>query len=103
MILSNFPTKTITPESIGAIPNPSGGTTGQDLTKTSTGEEWSDAPSGLPEGGTEGQVIKKTADGAEWDEADWLPLSGGDTKWKFNNRVRFSLAERRRLWHLGVF
>lgn len=66
MILSNFPTKTITPESIGAIPNPSGGTTGQVLTKTSTGEEWSDAPSGLPEGGTEGQVIKKTADGAEW-------------------------------------
>ena len=77
MILSNFPTKTITPEYIGAIPNPSGGTTGQVLTKTSTGEEWSDAPSGLPEGGTEGQVIKKTADGAEWDEADWLPLSGG--------------------------
>lgn len=77
MILSNFPTKTITPESIGAIPNPSGGTTGQVLTKTSTGEEWSDAPSGLPEGGTEGQVIKKTADGAEWDNADWLPLSGG--------------------------
>lgn len=77
MILSNFPTKTITPESIGAIPNPSGGTTGQVLTKTSTGEEWSDAPSGLPEGGTEGQVIKKTADGAEWDNADWLPLNGG--------------------------
>lgn len=56
---------------------PSGGTTGQVLTKTSTGEEWSDAPSGLPEGGTEGQVIKKTADGAEWDNADWLPLNGG--------------------------
>lgn len=45
---------------------PSGGTTGQVLTKTSTGEEWSDAPSGLPEGGTEGQVIKKGASGAEW-------------------------------------
>lgn len=56
---------------------PDGGTTGQVLTKTSTGEEWSDAPSGLPEGGTEGQVIKKTADGAEWDNADWLPLNGG--------------------------
>lgn len=56
---------------------PDGGTTGQVLTKTSTGEEWSDAPSGLPEGGTEGQVIKKTADGAEWDDAEWLPLSGG--------------------------
>ena len=64
-------------EDVGAIPNPSGGTTGQVLTKTSTGEEWSDAPSGLPEGGTEGQVIKKTADGAEWDNADWLPSNGG--------------------------
>lgn len=66
MILSNFPTKTITPESIGAIPNPSGGTPGQVLTKTSTGEEWSDAPSGLPEGGSEGQMLYKTADGTEW-------------------------------------
>lgn len=64
-------------EDVGAIPNPSGGTTGQVLTKTETGEEWADAPSGLPDGGTEGQVIKKTADGAEWDNADWLPLSGG--------------------------
>lgn len=78
MILSNFPTKTITPESIGAIPNPSGGTTGQVLTKTSTGEEWSDAPSGLPEGGTEGQILKRGASGAEWDDAEWLPLSGGE-------------------------
>lgn len=65
-------------DDVGAIPNPSGGTPGQVLTKTSTGEEWSDAPSGLPEGGTEGQVIKKTADGAEWDNANWLPLSGGE-------------------------
>ena len=64
-------------EDVGAIPNPIGGTPGQVLTKTSTGEEWSDAPSGLPEGGSEGQVIKKTADGAEWDDAEWLPLSGG--------------------------
>lgn len=45
---------------------PSGGTTGQVLTKTSTGEEWSDAPSGLPEGGTEGQMLYKSADGAAW-------------------------------------
>lgn len=73
MILSNFPTKTITPESIGAIPNPSGGTTGQVLTKTSTGEEWSDAPSGLPEGGTEGQILEKTSSGAAWVDA---PESG---------------------------
>ena len=68
---------TLDADDVGAIPIPSGGTTGQVLTKTSTGEEWSDAPSGLPEGGTEGQVIKKTADGAEWDDAEWLPLNGG--------------------------
>lgn len=68
---------TLDADDVGAIPNHSGGTPGQVLTKTSTGEEWSDAPSGLPEGGTEGQVIKKTADGAEWDNADWLPLNGG--------------------------
>lgn len=53
-------------EDVGAIPNPSGGTPGQVLTKTSTGEEWSDAPSGLPEGGSEGQMLYKTADGTEW-------------------------------------
>lgn len=45
---------------------PSGGTTGQVLTKTSTGEEWADAPSGLPEGGTEGQILEKTSSGAAW-------------------------------------
>ena len=48
------------------LENPTGGTTGQVLTKTSTGEEWSDAPSGLPEGGSEGQMLYKTADGTEW-------------------------------------
>ena len=68
---------TLDADDVGAIPNPSGGTTGQVLTKTYTGEEWSDAPSGLPEGGTEGQVLKKGTSGAEWDNADWLPLSGG--------------------------
>lgn len=68
---------TLDADDVGAIPNPSGGTTGQVLTKTSTGEEWSDAPSGLPEGGTEGQVLKRGASGAEWDDAEWLPLSGG--------------------------
>lgn len=53
-------------EDVGAIPNPSGGTTGQVLTKTSTGEEWSDAPSGLPEGGAEGQMLYKSLNGTEW-------------------------------------
>lgn len=68
---------------------PSGGTTGQVLTKTSTGEEWSDAPSGLPENGTEGQILEKTSSGAAWvdkpesgltqEQADgrYLQLSGG--------------------------
>ena len=69
---------TLDADDVGAIPNPSGGTTGQVLTKTSTGEEWSDAPSGLPEGGTEGQVLKRGASGAEWDDAEWLPFSGGE-------------------------
>lgn len=68
---------------------PSGGTPGQVLTKTSTEEEWSDAPSGLPEGGTEGQILEKTSSGAAWvdkpesgltqEQADerYLQLSGG--------------------------
>lgn len=53
-------------EDVGAIPNPTGGTAGQVLTKTSTGEEWSDAPSGLPSGGTEGQMLYQGANGPEW-------------------------------------
>lgn len=69
---------------------PKGGTTGQVLTKTSTGEEWSDAPSGLPEGGTEGQILEKTSSGAAWvdkpesgltqEQADdrYLQLTGGE-------------------------
>lgn len=82
-------TWTPTASDVGAIPNPSGGTTGQVLTKTSTGEEWSDAPSGLPEGGTEGQILEKTSSGAAWvdkpeggltkEQADerYLQLTGG--------------------------
>ena len=68
---------TLDAEDVGAIPNPSGGTAGQVLTKTANGSAWENAPSGLPDGGTEGQIIKKTADGAEWDDAEWLPLNGG--------------------------
>lgn len=71
------------------LENPSGGTTGQVLTKTSTGEEWSDAPSGLPENGTDGQILEKTSSGAAWvdkpesgltqEQADarYLQLTGG--------------------------
>lgn len=69
---------TLDAEDVGAIPNPTGGTAGQVLTKTADGSAWENAPSGLPEGGTEGQVLKRGASGAEWDDAEWLPLSGGE-------------------------
>lgn len=77
-------------DDVGAIPNPTGGTAGQVLTKTETGEEWADAPSGLPEGGTEGQILEKTSSGAAWvdapesgltqEQADerYLQLTGGE-------------------------
>lgn len=47
---------------------PPGGTPGQVLTKTATGEEWGDV-SGLPDGGNNGQVLTKTSDGATWSDA----------------------------------
>lgn len=53
-------------DDVGAIPNPTGGTAGQVLTKTADGSAWENAPSGLPEGGTEGQMLYKSADGAAW-------------------------------------
>lgn len=56
-------TWTPTASDVGAIPNPSGGTTGQVLTKTSTGEEWADAP--------EGGITQEEAD------SRYLQLSGG--------------------------
>lgn len=57
---------TLDADDVGAIPNPTGGTAGQVLTKTADGSAWENAPSGLPEGGTEGQMLYKSADGAEW-------------------------------------
>ena len=57
---------TLGADDVGAIPNPTGGTAGQVLTKTADGSAWENAPSGLPEGGTEGQMLYKSADGAEW-------------------------------------
>ena len=50
-------------------PLPTGGETGQVLTKTSTGAQWDDVPSELPEGGTDGQILTKTADGVAWEDA----------------------------------
>lgn len=57
---------TLDADDVGAIPNPTGGTAGQVLTKTENGSAWENAPSGLPEGGTEGQVLKRGASSAEW-------------------------------------
>lgn len=45
---------------------PEGGTAGQLLSKTESGEEWIDPPVSLPQGGTEGQVLTKTQNGEEW-------------------------------------
>lgn len=64
---------------VGAMPAVSGGTTGQVLTKTEAGQEWQDAPDGLPSGGEEGQVLTKTASGAQWgDVPSDLPAGGTD-------------------------
>lgn len=84
---------TLDADDVGAIPNPTSGTAGQVLTKTSTGEEWSDAPSGLPEGGTEGQILKRGASGAEWDDAEWLPLSGGEVSGTVTFRNYISIRD----------
>lgn len=70
---------TYTAADVGAMPAVSGGTTGQVLTKTEAGQEWQDAPDGLPSGGEEGQVLTKTASGAQWDDIPSdLPAGGTD-------------------------
>ena len=64
---------------VGAMPAVSGGTTGQVLTKTEEGQEWQNAPDGLPAGGEEGQVLTKTSTGAQWDDVPSdLPSGGTD-------------------------
>lgn len=70
---------TLDAEDVGAIPNPSGGTAGQVLTKTANGSAWENAPSGLPEGGTEGQMLYKSADGAVWGDKPvmWVRITYG--------------------------
>ena len=50
-------------------PLPTGGETGQVLTKTAEGTAWDDVPSDLPSGGTDGQVLTKTTDGVAWEDA----------------------------------
>lgn len=64
---------------VGAMPAVTGGTAGQVLTKTEAGQEWQNAPDGLPSGGEEGQVLTKTASGAQWDDIPSdLPAGGTD-------------------------
>jgi len=55
---------------------PSGGTNGQVLTKTASGNEWANAPTELPSSGTAGQFLKKTANGVEYDSVNQVPSSG---------------------------
>ena len=50
-------------------PLPTGGETGQVLTKTASGTAWDDVPSDLPSGGTDGQILTKTAGGVAWEDA----------------------------------
>lgn len=68
---------TYTAADVGAMPAVSGGTTGQVLTKTEAGQEWKNAPDGLPEGGLEGQVLTKTSTGAQWDDVPSDIPTGG--------------------------
>lgn len=59
-------------------PLPTGGETGQVLTKTADGTAWDDVPSDIPAGGTQGQVLTK-GDGetVTWsDPASGLPTGG---------------------------
>jgi hypothetical protein len=67
-------------EDVGAIPNPTGGTAGQVLTKTADGIAWEDAPSGLPDGGVEGQMIYKSADGAAWGDKPVMVVNATDAE-----------------------
>lgn len=62
-------------------PLPTGGETGQVLTKTASGTAWDDVPSDLPPGGTDGQVLTKTSDGVAWED---VPDTGVTS---FNSRT----------------
>mgnify|MGYP007065770856 CR=1 FL=1 len=46
---------------------PTGGTTGQVLTKTADSSKWADAPKSLPDGGTAGDALVKSTDGGSWE------------------------------------
>lgn len=69
---------------------PEGGTTGQVMTKTESGVEWQDAPSGIPEGGTEGQMLYRGADGAEWGNKPvmYVNITGSDGNYQADKTVQ---------------
>lgn len=71
---------TLDADDVGAIPNPTGGTAGQVLTKTADGSAWEDAPSGLPDGGVEGQMLYKSADGAAWGDKPVMIVNATDSE-----------------------
>lgn len=71
---------TLDADDVGAIPNPTGGTAGQVLTKTADGSAWEDAPSGLPDGGVEGQMLYKSADGTEWGDKPVMIVNATDSE-----------------------
>lgn len=62
-------------------PVPTGGSTGQVLTKSSGNNydmKWAEAPNGLPSGGSAGQYLQKTSSGSTWASPSEVP-SGGST------------------------
>lgn len=71
---------TLDADDVGAIPNPTGGTAGQVLTKTADGSAWEDTPSGLPDGGAEGQMLYKSADGAAWGDKPVMIVNATDSE-----------------------
>ena len=62
----------------GAADLPPGGSDGQVLTKTASGEAWQDIPAELPDSGTTGQILTKTDEGTAWQDAPAIPSKTSD-------------------------
>lgn len=74
-------------------PIPSGGTSGQVLSKSSAYDysmSWADQESELPSGGTTGQFLRKNGSAAEWADVGGIP-SGG-TEGQFLQKTRAGTA-----------
>ena len=50
---------------------------------------WGPAPKGIPDGGTTGQLLTKTETGEAWQDGEFLPLSGGTV----NGYINFDQAK----------